>query len=224
MVAAKVGDEVRRERDWDRILDDIMRGLAARKAARAVRELSHDAAVRMDLSNGTYKNGAEPLMPAWVNNQSTIPPLLSRALAVGGGIVALCDRCGEEITLANALDRAGDIDRRRHRVMVADIPRSLTATHWRIFMLLYRHRGDVVYNDRIHAGLSEGRDRPSAELIRERMRQLRKVLVGSRYQIINYRSLGYEIVLADASDASPTGKPARPRGKSRSRPDEALPA
>jgi hypothetical protein len=72
--------------------------------------------------------------------------------------------------------------------------------------------------------LSEGRDRPSAELIREHMRQLRKVLVGSRYQIINYRSLGYEIVLADASDASPTGKPARPRGKSRSRPDEALPA
>jgi DNA-binding response OmpR family regulator len=114
--------------------------------------------------------------------------------------VALCDRCGEEIALANALDQAGDIDRRRHRVMVAGKPRSLTATHWRIFMLLYRHRGDVVYNDRIHAELSESRDRLSAELIREQMRQLRKVLAGSKYQIVNYRSLGYELLVADASD------------------------
>jgi DNA-binding response OmpR family regulator len=112
--------------------------------------------------------------------------------------VALCARCREEITLANALDHAGDIDRRRHQVMVAGKPRSLTATHWRIFMLLYQHRSDVVYNDRIHAELSEGRDRPSAELIREHMRQLRKVLAGSTYQIVNYRSLGYELIVADA--------------------------
>jgi hypothetical protein len=33
------------------------------------------------------------------------------------------------------------------------------------------------------------------------MRQLRKVLAGSRYQIVNYRSLGYEIIVADTSDA-----------------------
>jgi DNA-binding response OmpR family regulator len=75
-------------------------------------------------------------------------------------------------------------------------PCPLTATHWQIFMLLYRH----LYNDRIHAELSEGRDRPSAELIREHMRQLRKVLAGSRYQIVNYRSLGYELIVADISD------------------------
>jgi len=50
--------------------------------------------------------------------------------------VALCERCGEEITFANTLDQAGDIDRRRHRVIIADRPRSLTATHWQIFMLL----------------------------------------------------------------------------------------
>jgi DNA-binding response OmpR family regulator len=68
-------------------------------------------------------------------------------------------------------------------------------------MLLYRHRGDVVYNDHIQAELSEGRDHPSAELIREHMRQLRKVLAGSRYQVVNYRSLGYELVVADASGA-----------------------
>jgi DNA-binding response OmpR family regulator len=116
--------------------------------------------------------------------------------------VALCERCGEEIAIANDLDLAGDVDRRRHLIMVAGSRRSLSATHWQIFMLLYRHRGDVVYNDRIHAELSEGRDRPSAELIREHMRQLRKVLAGSRYQIVNYRSLGYELIVADTLDGS----------------------
>jgi hypothetical protein len=40
--------------------------------------------------------------------------------------VALCGCCGEEIALANDIDHAGDIDRRRHRVMVAGKPRSLT--------------------------------------------------------------------------------------------------
>ena len=122
--------------------------------------------------------------------------------------MALCERCGEEIAVANDLDRAGDIDRRRHRVMVAGKPHSLTATHWQIFMLLYRHRGDVVSIERIHVELSRGGDRASAEPIREHMRQLRKVLAGSRYQIINYRTLGYELV-ADASDplASASAKP-----------------
>jgi DNA-binding winged helix-turn-helix (wHTH) protein len=89
------------------------------------------------------------------------------------------------------------VDRRRHLVIVAGKPRPQTATHWQIFMLLYRHRGDVVYNDRIRAELSEGRDRSSAELIREHVRQLRKVFAGSRYQIVNYRSLGYELIVAD---------------------------
>jgi DNA-binding response OmpR family regulator len=102
--------------------------------------------------------------------------------------VALCKRCGEEITLGNDLDRSSDIDRRRHRVTVAGKPRSLTATHWLIFGLLYRHRGDVVSNDRIHVELSKGRDWSSAEPIREQMRQLCKALAGSRHQIINYRS------------------------------------
>jgi hypothetical protein len=65
----------------------------------------------------------------------------------GGGTVALYERCGEEISVANDLDLAGDVDQRRHLVMTAGSRRSLTATHWQIFMLLYRRRGDVVYND-----------------------------------------------------------------------------
>jgi len=47
-------------------------------------------------------------------------------------------------------------------------------------MLLYRHSGDVVYNDRIHAEMSDGRDRRSAKPIWEHMRQPRKVLADSR--------------------------------------------
>jgi hypothetical protein len=43
--------------------------------------------------------------------------------------VVLCDRFGEETTLANDLDKAGDIDRRRRIVTVAGAPRRLTATH-----------------------------------------------------------------------------------------------
>jgi len=39
--------------------------------------------------------------------------------------VALCKRCDEEIALANDLERAEDIDRRRHLVMVAGKPRRL---------------------------------------------------------------------------------------------------
>ena len=36
--------------------------------------------------------------------------------------MALCERCGEEITVANDLDLADDVDRRGHVVMVAGSP------------------------------------------------------------------------------------------------------
>jgi DNA-binding response OmpR family regulator len=128
--------------------------------------------------------------------------------------VALCKRCGEEIALGNNLDQSSDIHRRCHRVAVAGKPRSLTATHWQIFVLLYRHRGDVVSNDRIYVELSKGRDWSSAEPIREKMRQLRKALAGSRHQIVNYRTLGYELIFADSSHASAMVAAGHPRGDS----------
>jgi hypothetical protein len=59
------------------------------------------------------------------------------------GTVALCERCGEEIAGAKRSRPGRHVDRRRHLVMVAGRRRSLTVTHWQIFMLLYRHRGDV---------------------------------------------------------------------------------
>ena len=82
--------------------------------------------------------------------------------------MALCKRCGEEIALANDLDRARDIDRRRHLVMAAGTSRRLSATHWQIFILLYSHRGDVVYADRIQAELYRETKVPEARnIIRE---------------------------------------------------------
>jgi DNA-binding response OmpR family regulator len=108
----------------------------------------------------------------------------------------LCDRCGEEIVLANDLDQAGDIDRRRHLVLVAGKPRRLTPNFWRLFTLLYRHRGDVVDNDRIQAELYDETEQPlAANAVRENLRRLRRALAGSRYEIVNHPTLGYELVV-----------------------------
>ena len=110
----------------------------------------------------------------------------------------LCDRCGEEIAFANDLDQAGDIDRRRHLVRVAGKPRRLTPNFWRLFTLLYRHRGDVVDNDRICAELYDKTDQPlAANAARENVRRLRRALAGSRYEIINHSTFGYELILSD---------------------------
>jgi DNA-binding response OmpR family regulator len=109
----------------------------------------------------------------------------------GGETVALCKRCGEEIALANDLDRAEDIDRRRNLVMVAGEPRRLTPTFWRLFTLLYARRRDVVGNDQLHAELYRDAEQPLAgNVIRENVRRLRKVLAGSRYEIVNHPTLG----------------------------------
>ena len=93
-----------------------------------------------------------------------------------------CKRCGEEIELANDLDREPDIDRDRHIIFVAGEPRQIPRAFWQLFTLLYRRRGTVV---------------PTADLYprRESVRQLRKLLAGSRYQIVNYRTIGYELIV-----------------------------
>ena len=114
------------------------------------------------------------------------------------GTFAPCDRCGEEIALANDLDQAGDIDRRRHLVLVAGKPRRLTPKFWQLLTLLYRHRGDVVDNDRICAELYDEMEQPvAANAARETVRRLRKALAGSRYEIVNHPTLGYELIVGD---------------------------
>ena len=129
-------------------------------------------------------------------------------LGSGCGTVALCERCGEEITVANDLDLAGDVDRRRHQVMVAGKPRPQPIGRYSCCST-----GTAAMSSctTIASTPNSPRDRPSAELIREHMRQLRKVLAGSRYQIVNYRSIGYELIVADTSDAPATAPAGRPR-------------
>jgi DNA-binding response OmpR family regulator len=85
-------------------------------------------------------------------------------------------------------DQAGDIDRRRHTVLVAGKPRRLTPRFWRLFPLLYAHRGDVVDNDRLLAELYRDMELPMApNAIRQNVRRLRKVPAGSRFEIITTR-------------------------------------
>jgi DNA-binding response OmpR family regulator len=115
--------------------------------------------------------------------------------------LALCDRCGKEIALANDLDQAGDIDRQRHLVLVDGKPRRLTPNFWRLFTLLYGHRGDVVDDDRICAELYDEVDQPlAANVVRENVRRLRRALVGSRYEIVNHPTLGYELIVSDVPE------------------------
>jgi hypothetical protein len=98
------------------------------------------------------------------------------------GSLRLCRRCGDEIALANDLDREPDIDRPRHVVFVAGEPRQLTPHFWRLFALLYSRRGSVVLVSLL---------RPQ----RENLCVLRKLLVKSRYQIVNRKSIGYELIV-----------------------------
>jgi hypothetical protein len=110
----------------------------------------------------------------------------------------LCDRCGEEIALANDLDQAGDIDRRRDVVLVASKPCRLAPTLWRLFTLLHQHRSDVVDNDRLRAEPCREMEQPLvANVVKENVRRLRRALAGSRYEIVNHPTLGYELIVRD---------------------------
>jgi DNA-binding response OmpR family regulator len=69
-------------------------------------------------------------------------------------------------------------------VQVAGKPRRLTPNFWRLFTLLYRHRGDVVDNDRIQAELYDETVQPlAANAVRQNVRRLRRALAGSRYEV-----------------------------------------
>jgi hypothetical protein len=94
-----------------------------------------------------------------------------------------CRRCGEEIALANDLDSEPDIDRDRRIIFVEGEPRQWTPALWQLFRLLYRWRGNVVPRVRV-------------DNQRQNLRMLRKLLAGSRYQIVTRKSIGYELIVA----------------------------
>jgi hypothetical protein len=65
--------------------------------------------------------------------------------------------------------------------------------------LLYVDRGDVVCNDRLRAELyRDARQPKAANVLSENVRRLRQVLSGSRYEIVNHPTIGYEPVVAVA--------------------------
>jgi hypothetical protein len=101
---------------------------------------------------------------------------------VQAGSLRLCRRCGEEIELANDLDRECDIGSAPTFISVAGESRQLTRAWWELLTLLYRRRGTAVSSKAI------------LRRQRENLRLLRKVLVGSRYEIVNHRDIGYELI------------------------------
>jgi DNA-binding response OmpR family regulator len=89
-------------------------------------------------------------------------------------------------------------------VRVAGKSRRLTPKLWPLFTLLYRHRGDVVDNDRICAELYEEAEQPvPVTAVRENVRRLRKALARPRYEAVNHPTLRYELIVADGPGATP---------------------
>ena len=64
----------------------------------------------------------------------------------------------------------------------------------------------MVDNDRIQAELyDDAMEQPlAANAVRENVRRLRKVLAGSRYEIVNHPTLGYELIVVDGPGAVTT--------------------
>ena len=66
----------------------------------------------------------------------------------------------------------------------------------------------MVDNDRIQAEIYDETEQPlAANAVRENVRRLRKALAGSRYEIVNHPTLGYELIVSDV--------PARRRQRAR---------
>jgi hypothetical protein len=65
------------------------------------------------------------------------------------------------------------------------------------------HRGDLVHIDQPDAKLYRDVEQPTARNpFREKVRQLRKVLAGSRYEIVTHPTLGCELIVADQAQIS----------------------
>ena len=64
--------------------------------------------------------------------------------------------------------------------------------------MLYRHRSDVIENDRLSDELyREMEQQMTAKVVKENVRRLRRLLAGSRYEIVNHPTLGYELIVRD---------------------------
>jgi hypothetical protein len=101
------------------------------------------------------------------------------------------------ISTANATSTGTDI-----LIFAGGQPRQLTPMSWRLFTLLYRRRGTVVSSKAL------------LRRRRENLRQLRKVLAGSRYEIVNHRDIGYELIVTP-EHVLLSARPVPPKSSSR---------
>ena len=72
--------------------------------------------------------------------------------------------------------------------------------------MLYRHRVVVIDDDRLRAEIYCEMEQPVvAKMVKESVRRLRRLLVGSRYEIVNHPTLGYELIVTDVPAAGHDG-------------------
>jgi hypothetical protein len=115
--------------------------------------------------------------------------IINAAKAIIRSPIVLCERCKTEVALANALDAEPDVDRRRHEVVAGNKRRLFTRTEWAIFEALYTARGSPLSTEFLVTAIV-------ASGLREHIRKLRRMLIGSRYRIETHRGIGYSLTVA----------------------------
>ena len=134
----------------------------------------------------------------------------SPSLSVHRPEADLC--CGQPVPLRSMRRRdragqrsqpAGDIDRQPHVVLIAGKPPRLTPTFWRLCTLLYRHRGDVVENNRLHAELYGDIEQPMANAVREHLRRQKGA---GRIEVRDHQPFdpGYDLIITDVPGSGTT--------------------
>jgi hypothetical protein len=111
--------------------------------------------------------------------------IMNSASKIRGGPAMLCERCKTEITLANLLDAEPDVNRRRREIAGGE-RRVLPPTAWALFEVLYAVRGQPVSGDFLRKAIG-------AAGLSKYLHQLRRALVGSRYQVERHHDAAYEL-------------------------------
>ena len=110
-----------------------------------------------------------------------------------------CRRCGAEIATANLLDIDPGVDRAHFALVTQGGRQQLRQFEWRLFEALYQRHGRVVSSGELATavGFAEA-------TVRAGVYRLRRVLMGSRFQITMHRGYGYELIVIAMREA-PSG-------------------
>lgn len=99
----------------------------------------------------------------------------------------ICDRCRQQVELANRMDRDPAVDRSLVAVVAGDEYRRLSATQWQVFEILYRAIERMVPS----AAIADGAGIPGE--VRQTVMTLRRKLDGTRFRVENFRGFGYAL-------------------------------